>query len=144
MDSQEIDSIISELRKALEKLLGSNPISYSTATPSSFPDQKGIYIISSNDGQILRAGKTGLGNAKLRQRLYSNHLMGSQGGNLPAQLVGSRECSSLLEAKDWIRRKCSVRVLPIEDDATRSRVEHFMLAIVQPRFCDNNRWDREG
>ncbi len=138
---QVIDRNISALRSTLEALLGQVPVSYSGATPASFPEKKGIYIITSNDGVILRAGKTGTGKATLRQRLYQNHLMGSQGGNLPAQLVGSGECTDFSQAKTWIRRVCSVRFLPIEDDAIRARVEHFMLAVVQPKFCDNNKWD---
>src|SRR5216683_300920 len=99
MMPQAIDANIAVLRSTLEELLGQAPVSYSGATPASFPEKKGIYIITSSDGAVLRAGKTGSGKATLRQRLYQNHLMGSQSGNLPAQLVGSRKCIDLAEAK---------------------------------------------
>jgi hypothetical protein len=138
MKAQEIEANISTLRKTLETLLGQAPVQYSDATPSSFPEGKGIYIITAKDGTIVRAGKTG---RTLRERLYNNHLMGTQPGNLRAQLVGSRQSTDMKAAKDWIRECCSVRFLEIADDAGRARVEHFMLAVVQPRFCDNNKRD---
>jgi hypothetical protein len=141
MMPQVIDANIAVLRNTLDVLLKQAAVPYSDATPASFPEKKGIYIITSNEGVILRAGKTGSSRATLRQRLYQNHLMGSQSGNLPAQLVGSRQCTDLIGAKAWIRRSCSVRFLPIEDDVARARVEHFMLAVAQPQFCDNNKWD---
>ena len=137
----KVNANMSVLKETLEKLLAQTEIPYCDATPATFPENKGVYVITSSDGTILRAGKTGLGKATLRQRLYQNHLMGTQGGNLPAQLVGSRECPDLISAKHWIRKFCSVRFLPIDDDLVRSRTEHFILAVLEPRFCDNNNWD---
>jgi len=135
---------LDELVKTVVHLLDQAPILYSSATPSSFPEAKGVYVITSAQGEVLRAGKTGDKNATLRQRLYRNHLMGDQPGNLRAQLVASGICSDLEGAKNWIRKNCSARFLEIPADSVRANFEHFMLAVLQPRFCDNNRDSKEN
>jgi hypothetical protein len=135
---------ISKLEAIVEQLLDQTPIPYRTATPSSFPETKGVYVIVSSQGEVIRAGKTGEKNATFRQRLYQNHLMGDQAGNLRKQLVESGQCSSLETAKDWIRENCKVRYLEIADSSTRANLEHFMLAVLQPKFCDNNKELRES
>ncbi|MGA3262792.1 MAG: hypothetical protein ABSC47_01965 [Terracidiphilus sp.] len=135
---------ISTLVGIVERLLDQTPTPYSSAKPSSFPETKGVYVITSAQGEVLRAGKTGKGNATFRERLYRNHLMGNQEGNLRAQLVGSGECSDMEQAKSWIRENCSVRYLEIDDSSTRANLEHFMLAVLQPKFCDNNKELKES
>ena len=70
--------------------------------------------------------------------------MGNQDGNLRAQLVSSGECSDMEHAKNWIRENCSVRYLEIDDSSTRANLEHFMLAVLEPKFCDNNKELRES
>jgi hypothetical protein len=118
----------------LDPLLKQEKRSYAEATPALFPNEPGVYVITSG-WDVMRAGKT----TSLRQRLYSNHLMGDQPGNLRAQLVRSGMCSDLVSAKAWIRANCTVQFLVIEDEAERSQIEHFMLSVVQPKFCDNNK-----
>ncbi len=130
----DMDARIERHKKLLYSLLFQRQHSYLNATPSDFPLEPGIYTIWKGS-EILRAGKT---SATLRQRLYQNHLMGTQAGNLPAQLVKSGVSPDLLSAKHWIRANCFVRWLVMEDAEERSFMEHFMLAAVQPRICDKN------
>jgi len=70
--------------------------------------------------------------------------MGNQDGNLRAQLVANGDCSDLESAKSWIRKNCEVRYLEVDDSSTRASFEHFMLAVLQPKFCDNNKELRES
>ena len=129
---------IEVLVNQLSLLLSADSVSYSDVTPRIFPEAPGIYVICDRAGFVLRAGKT---SATLRQRLYQNHLMGSQDGNLPAQLVGSGTCTSLSDAKEWIRKNCFVRWLDVGDARERGFLEHFMLAVLEPKFCDKNKQD---
>lgn len=102
--------------------------------PSVYPAVPGVYGIRlTGSGEWLRAGRT---DASLRQRIYRNHLMGSQDGNLRAQLVRHHVCQTLEEAKDWMRDYCLVQYMPIVEDGLRHRFEHFLLAALNPRYCD--------
>jgi hypothetical protein len=141
---ETVEKHLSELVEIIERLLDQTPTPYRSVKPSSFPETRGVYLIASSQGEVIRAGKTGSGNATFRDRLYRNHLMGNQDGNLRAQLVGSGECSDMENAKRWIRENCSVRYLEIDDSSTRANLEHFMLAILEPKYCDNNKELRES
>jgi hypothetical protein len=134
----QLNDRISFLVNELSRLLDAVAIRYEQATPRVFPETPGIYLISDHELTVIRAGKT---NATLRQRLYQNHLMGSQDGNLPVQLINSGICGTQAGAKEWIRKNCSVRWLEVENARERGFLEHFMLAVLEPRFCDKNKQD---
>ncbi len=44
--------------------------------------------------------------------------------------------ADLPEAKEWIRKNCMVRWLEIDEERERVWLEHFLLAMCQPLFCD--------
>ena len=83
-------------------------------------------------GDFLRAGRSG----DLRRRIYQNHLMGKQQGNLRSQLVGHSVCSDLEEAKQWIREYCVVQLLAVKSETALIWAEHFMLSVLRPRYSD--------
>jgi hypothetical protein len=62
--------------------------------------------------------------------------MGNQSGNLASQLLNAGTFGSRNEAKLWIRDNCVVQFLVVEDLENRRRAERFMLAILNPKFCD--------
>jgi hypothetical protein len=62
--------------------------------------------------------------------------MGNQDASLGMQMVGGGECAGRDAAKRHIRQNLLVQVLPIADADERKRFEHFMLAVLQPRYCD--------
>ncbi len=62
--------------------------------------------------------------------------MGTQSGNLRAQLVRDRACDTVDAAKHYVRDQLVVQVLVIEDRRERICLEHFMLAVLRPRYCD--------
>jgi hypothetical protein len=125
------------LQRRLEELLESPHIAFDAHCLSSLPAKPGIYRIfdPSDPVPTIRAGRT---NAKggLRQRLYQNHLMGNQPGNLCSQLIRYGVCSDRAAAKNHVRTKFVAQVLIIEDNRERAWLEHFMLALLMPLYSD--------
>jgi hypothetical protein len=70
------------------------------------------------------------------QRVYQNHLMGTQTGNLRAQLVAGGICADLESAKRYVQESLAVQVLKAEKAEERIWLEHFVLGVLRPRYCD--------
>ena len=122
-------------RKILDQLLSAPKLPFDDSLRSRLPERSGLYAISIKDAQpseFLRAGRT----KGLRQRVYQNHLMGDQKGNLRNQLVQDGECSDLDNAKEWIREKCVVQVFIVGDENVRRSAEHFVLGPLRPKYSD--------
>ena len=134
--STSIGERLALAHKAMSALAASQPLSYRDLTPGKLPYTAGIYLITTNDGEAIRGGKT----TSLQQRIYSNHLMGSQNGNLPPQLVRDGSCADGAAAREWIREQCEVRFLTSEQlealGLDLSSAEYFVLAVFRPRYCD--------
>ena len=77
------------LESELAQLLNSPAIRFDDRCRSALPEAPGIYRIfdPTTPEQTVRAGRTKTAAGGLRQRVYQNHLMGNQAGNLRAQLV---------------------------------------------------------
>ncbi len=122
----------------LAALLDSPVIRFDERCRSSLPAAPGVYRIfdSTHPDDTVRAGRTKTAAGGLRQRVYKNHLMGNQAGNLRAQLVDDEVCVDLNAAKELIRRSFAVQVLVIEDETERRWLEHFLLGVLRPTYCD--------
>ncbi|MGH9469709.1 MAG: hypothetical protein ACRD1N_05125 [Terriglobia bacterium] len=123
----------------LGRLLDAPKLHFDITLRSRLPETHGIYAISLMDappGAYLRAGRTNSAAGGLRQRVYQNHLMGDQKDNLRAQLAKDGQCPDLDHAKIWIREHCCVQVLVIENDDERQWAEHFILAVLRPKYGD--------
>ncbi len=123
----------------VRELLSAPRLPFDESLRSRLPERHGIYSIYSRNaapGEILRAGRTKTAAGGLRQRIYSNHLMGNQPGNLRAQLVRDGACKNLEEAKLWLQGHCTVQFVVIEDAKARCWAEHFMLSILRPKYSD--------
>jgi hypothetical protein len=128
-----------EMRQLLGKLLASPLYRFDERIRSVLPDEQGLYIVydcSSDAFAAIRAGKTRTAAGGLRQRVYMNHLMGDQKGNLRQQLVSNGVCPDLVSAKAWIQNRCKVRFLTVADAVTRNWAEHHMLSVIRPIYCD--------
>jgi hypothetical protein len=126
------------LESQLTQLLDSPVISFDDQCRGALPGAAGVYRIfdPTEPDQTIRAGRTKTAAGGLRQRIYQNHLMGNQSGNLRAQLVAGGVCPDLETAKWLIRNKLAVQVLIVEDAEERIWLEHFMLGVLRPRYCD--------
>jgi hypothetical protein len=122
------------LQSRLAELLVSPIIRFDERCRRNLPDLPGVYRIlpSSQPIETVRAGRA---DVTLRQRVYTNHLMGDQKGNLRAQLVRGGECAEA-DAKEYIRQNLAVQILTISDARERTWLEHFLLAVLQPRYSD--------
>jgi hypothetical protein len=126
------------LESRLAELLASPVIRFDEGCRSALPEIHGIYRIfdPTKPHETVRAGRTKTAAGGLRQRVYQNHLMGNQAGNLRAQLVADGVCADLEAAKRLIRDSLSVQFLVVEDEEERTWLEHFMLGVLRPRYCD--------
>lgn len=128
---------VEEGKNLLKQILFAPTLPFDESLRSKLPERPGryaIYVKDAQPGMVLRAGKTAKGG--LRERVYQNHLMGDQPGNLRAQLVGSGECADLARAKAWIRQNCVVQFLVVDNDDVWHWAEHFMLSVLLPKYGD--------
>lgn len=136
MDSFE--QHVEELKRLLDRLLAATPCYFDESLRSNLPEEPGLYVIFTRTNgleEVLHAGRTS-GAGGLRQRVYQNHLMGNQSGNLRAKLVAGKICKGLREAKTWVRANCSVRFLVVKDANALRWGEHFILSVLRPTFSD--------
>jgi hypothetical protein len=134
-----VQSRINECQQLIDQLLVSPKIAFNEEIRSKLPTEHGLYAIVQKDalaGDVLRAGRTKTAGAGLRQRIYQNHLMGNQRGNLRYQLIGDGTCRDFLDAKAWIQQNCLVQFIVVSDDRLRTWAEYFMLSILRPKHCD--------
>ena len=126
------------LEQQLSELIRAPGIRFDERRRGALPESPGIYRIfdPASPSETIRAGRTKTAAGGLRQRVYQNHLMGNQPGNLRAQLVAGGECADLDAAKHFIRERLGVQVFVIDDAAERAWLEHFMLGVLRPRYCD--------
>ncbi len=127
-----------ELESRLGEFLASPIIHFDDSCRRRLPDDHGVYRIFElgKSDSTIRAGRTKTAIGGLRQRVYQNHLMGNQAGNLRTQLVSDRTAADLASAKKMIRERYAVQVLVIRDRQERVWFEHFMLAALRPLYCD--------
>jgi len=139
MSVEWVHGRIHECQQVLEQLLTAPKVAFDDQIRSRLPTEHGLYAIyrrDSVDGDVLRAGRTKTAGGGLRQRIYQNHLMGNQQGNLRRQLVADGTCTDLEDAKAWIQQNCMVQFTCVRDDRLRSWAEYFMLSILRPKHCD--------
>src|SRR5262250_2272988 len=119
------------LESQLLKLLHSQLIRFDERCRNALPQERGIYRIfdPQRENETVRAGRTKTAAGGLRQRIYQNHLMGNQPGNLRAQLVSGCECADLEAAKRYMRDHLVIQILVVADAEERAWLEHFMLGV---------------
>jgi len=121
------------LEPRLEQLLAQSNLGLGTGCPRNLPELPGVYRFI-NTCQPMATVRVGRADVTLRQRIYTNHIMGDQAGNLRAQLCRGGECTGMDDAKRFIRQNLAVQVLPIEDERERAWIEYFMHAALRPRY----------
>ncbi len=122
------------LSQSLEQLLNRPPLKFSQMKPSVLPERAGIYLITKIEDDIeipYYVGRT----KNIRQRLYNNHLMGPlANARLKKYLIDNQICSTIDEAKDFIRRHCAARWIEEEDYRRRGAIESFCTAALFPEY----------
>jgi len=133
-----IEMRLQVMASQIEKLLNSEILRFDNRCRRTFPVAHGIYRIFDLEkfNETIRAGRTKTAAEGLQQRLYRNHLMGDQEGNLRTQLVNDGLCPNIEVAKRFIRDQLAVQVLVVDDRDERTWLEHFMLGVLRPKYSD--------
>jgi len=137
-NADSIETRIQVMQSQIAQLLNSEVIKFDNQCRNALPQEQGIYRIFALERptETIRAGRTKTAVEGLRQRVYQNHLMGNQKGNLRKQLVSAGVCHNLVAAKQYIRDHLAVQFLVVDDKDARIWLEHFMLSILRPKYCD--------
>ncbi|HRP36745.1 MAG TPA: GIY-YIG nuclease family protein [Candidatus Dojkabacteria bacterium] len=128
----------SELNSKLYQLLTAEKIEFSNLTPSKIVESGGVYIITDSRNPLneipFYIGRT----KNLRQRIYTNHLMGGLGNaRLKKYLVNDPVLINITDkytAKSFIRENCSVRWITEEDFKQRGYFEGYFTGMLKPQF----------
>ncbi len=133
---KEMDSVITHYKDLLQELLTSPKLAFDENLRRSLPNKGGVYRVFEKQCDWDKSryfGKTG----DLQNRVYGDLLM----GNLPRhtlkrKLIGSGDFADKAAAKQYLRDKCYVQILPIADENERTLFEHFAIAILKPESND--------
>ena len=131
-----MDSVIAHYKDLLLRLFASPKLAFDENLRRSLPNKGGVYRVFEKGINWDRSryfGKTG----DLQNRVYGDLLM----GNLPRhtlkrKLIESGEFADKAAAKEYLKAKCYVQILPIDDENERTLFEHFAIAILKPESND--------
>jgi predicted GIY-YIG superfamily endonuclease len=122
------------LSEAFKHLTDGECLSFAKITPSKIPMKSGVYVISAkkdNKEIPYYVGRS----KNLRQRLYSNHLMGPfSNARLKKYLVNSKECTDISEAKKFIKANCVARWFIENNVRKRGAVEGYVTGVLFPKY----------
>lgn len=122
------------LNKKFNALLAAEAMPFAVLTPSKVPESEGVYVISAMTKSTeipYYVGRT----KNLRQRLYTNHLMGSAAGaRLKKHLVSAGECSDMAAAKAFLRQHCRVRWIEQSGHRERGAIEGYCTGLLFPKY----------
>jgi hypothetical protein len=119
-----------------EKLLCAPVYYFSELKPSELTDGLAVVyaIFDKFTGETLYVGRT----KNLRQRLYSNHLMGPKSNaRLKKYLTedpNMPSIQSMEEAKQFLKDRCYFRFLPESDMRTRGQIEGLLSFLLDVRY----------
>jgi len=123
-----------ELSKWLDGLARKRKTSFKSLKYSAIPKNGGVYVISEFGGPkeaVLYIGQT----KNLRERVYRNHWQGNlQASNFKKLLVRHKKARDKGDAKEYLKKNCSVRWVVVEDKKERLAREHYATAVLNPQF----------
>jgi excinuclease UvrABC nuclease subunit len=131
-----MDTVIAQYKESLQELLSSTQLSFDENLAKALPRRGGVYRIfeKSADWQnSIYAGESD----NLKRRIYNNHLMGHRSNStFRRKLIDSGQCADENAVKEYLKDLCLVQFIVVKDKAERAQFEHFMIAILKPKFND--------
>lgn len=99
---------------------------------SNIVENAGIYIIYlSINHEPLYVGRT----KKLKQRIYTNHLMGPLiNARLKKYLIEGKEVKNIDEAKKYIKDNCYVKYILVDNYRQRGMLEGYFTGVLKPKY----------
>ena len=131
-----IDKRLHEAKVIADRLLNSKQYSFADLKPSDLLDGLAvIYAIFDKDtGETLYVGRT----KNLRQRLYTNHLMGPKSNaRLKKYLTEDPnvpEIQTMEQAKKNLRERCCFQYIPEPDMRSRGQIEGLLSFLLDVRY----------
>lgn len=127
-----MDSIIGEFKNLLISLISSPQLAFDDRLHASLPEKGGVYRIFEKGAiwqNSIHVGEAG----NLRQRIYTNQLHGDEmASSVKKKLIGSGKCKDMEEARQYLKDRCFVQYIFIEDESLRKFFEHFATSILKP------------
>ena len=130
-----IDQLV-EAQKIVEELLDSKRYEFDGLKPSDLENGLPVVyaIFDKTSGSCLYVGRT----RNLRQRLYTNHLMGpASNARLKKYLIGDpnrQDISNIEIAKQYLRNCCYFQYYPVSDMRMRGQIEGLLSYLLDVRY----------
>lgn len=99
------------------------------------PKEGGIYHIGEKDAELcsLYVGEAD----NLRDCILRGHLMGNRRTIImKKKLIGSKKFRSEKRAEQYLRERCFVQYVLIEDKRFRRLLKYFLIGVLNPKFND--------
>ena len=127
---------IKEAEDIVQKMQKAPKCYFSTLKPSQL--EKGlavVYAITNQETEkVLYVGRT----KNLRQRLYTNHLMGTKtSARLKKYLVEDPELPEITDmkaAKEYLKEYCYFQYIPIADMVKRGQIEGLLSFLLNVKY----------
>ena len=136
VDAEKLESIIARYKELTQLLLASAHIAFDERLRGALPVEGGVYRvfeIGANWQDSVYIGKS----TNLQNRIYHDHLMGNrQASTLKKKLIANGLFPDENAVKQYLRQKCLVQFVVIQDDAERTSFEHFAVAVLRPKYND--------
>jgi hypothetical protein len=115
----------------LAGLLDSPRKRFSSLAEKHVPETPGLYVIYREEPfEFFYAGTT----TDLRFRIVKNHLAYHGDDNLVQYIMKDFGLASCSDARNFIRKECSVHWLELGDQQRLFYLEHLAIAALRPRF----------
>ena len=126
---------LSHANEVLERLFDSDVFTFKQLVPSVLPPTAGVYaIFDTTDDMCLYVGRT----KNLRNRLYTNHLMGSTtNARLKKYLIEDSTLTDIddkMKAKQFIRERCYFRFIEVSGTVERGQIEGLLSYLLNVRY----------
>lgn len=124
-------------KKVWDTLFNSRVYAFSSVVPSDLPEKAGVYVIWLKETEeVLYVGRT----RNIRQRLYTNHLMGNKSSaRLKKYLVDDEDLPDIVEyidAKKYMKEHCCFQFILVEDNNERGHVEGLLGFLTEARYIE--------
>ena len=127
---------LTQAQGIVKELLNSKRYDFYGLKPSVLQDRLPVVyaIFDKADGVCLYVGRT----KNLRRRLYTNHLMGPENNaRLKKYLVKDSDrtdISTIDDAKDYLRKRCYFKYLPVDDKRLRGQIEGLLSYLLDVKY----------
>jgi len=123
------DLTIERYLSELKLLLSKEKIQLNNNPGKIFPKKGGVYIVWEENRHIY-VGKS----SNLKNRICGNHLSGNKRGSTLRNKLLKKRFSDENEVSEYLRDKCSIQFIEIEESSYRSFFEHFVISVLKPEY----------